>query len=150
MALKKILRSVASIISGLIFILPVVSGAENPLGQTLQINTNFDSLKGNPTWLLVIRNTQTGEILPYMYEIKNSDNFWIALSYGRNYRIVSSRLQFESSKSISNFCNLEDGVISGKSYVIRLSGNLRPGGNDYECHTIKFKDYNFQMPADSG
>jgi hypothetical protein len=145
MALKKFLRHAALIISGLILILPAVVKAENPFGQTIQINTHFDSLKGNPTWLLMIRNIQTGEILPYLYEIKNFDNFWIALSYGRDYRIVASKLQFESSKSIANFCHLEDGVLSGKSYVVRLSGNLKPGGRDYECHTIKFKDYDFPM-----
>jgi hypothetical protein len=143
MAPKNLICRAVILLLCLVNILPLKASAENPLGQTLQINTHFDSLQGHPTWLLMLRNVETGEVLPYLYEIKNYDNFWMALSYGRNYRIISSKLQFESSKSISNFCHLEDGIISGKSYVIYLSGNLRPGGRDYVCHTSKFKNYDF-------
>jgi hypothetical protein len=145
MAIKKNLCLLGLLCTFLLNTLPNLAHAENPFGQTIQINTHLNSLQGKPTWLLVLRNVETGQVLPYYYEIKNFDNFWIALSFGRNYRITASTLQYEAHKTIQNFCQLQDGIISGKSFVVSLTGDLRPHRNNYQCHVLKFKEYNFPV-----
>lgn len=129
----------------LLCILPVKAQSENPFGQTLQINTHFNRIVGKPNWLLMIRNVETGEVLPYVYEVRNEDNFWIALTFGRSYRIVASNMQWGSNKIIHNFCHLEDGIITNKSYVITLTGKLSPNQNTSECHVIKYKEYSLPI-----
>jgi hypothetical protein len=145
MATKKILCQVGMLYMCLLSILPVKAQPVNPFGQTLQINTTLHALSGHPVWFIELRNEESGEILPYQYEIKDFDNFWLALSYGRSYRIVASVLQFEGHNTIHNFCHIEDGILDGKSYIITLTGNLIPYHNNYNCHATKYKNYSFPV-----
>lgn len=110
------------------------------INQTIQINTHFSSVAGKPSWLLIIRDMNSGEILPYVFDIKNNDNFWIAFSKEHNYRITVSKLKWGHTAVIRNFCHLEDGVISGQSFFITITGNLTPISSQSQCHILKYKD----------
>lgn len=114
--------------------------AEGALGQTLQINTNFSSIKGNPTWLLIVRDSQTGTVIPYLFDIRNNQNYWVAFTYGRSYQVTASRMQFNAKKTINNFCNLENGVLSGKSMFITLSGKLTTNRDTSKCSVLKYSN----------
>ena len=111
---------------------------EQPLGQTLQINTHFTAVYGKPTWLLIIRNMTTGKILPYLYDIRNEDNYWIALTEGQVYRVTVSTLTWGPFAKIHNFCHLENGILIKKSMFITLTGKLSPDTKRFQCHIIPY------------
>lgn len=143
MAIKKIRAALflATLLAGL----PVY--AENSLEQTqtLQIYTNFKSIIGKPSWLLIIRDVDTGLVSPYLFDIRNNDNFWVAFTYGHNYRITASTLQFDGCAEIKNFCRLENGIISGKSMYMTLSGMLTPDPHTLTCNVMKYGDTKFTI-----
>jgi hypothetical protein len=123
----------------------IPANAGSSLGQSIQINTRFHSVIGNPVWLLILRNADTGVVMPYLYDVRNNDNFWIAFSYGRNYIITASTLKFGPFAVIHNFCHLENGVLSGKSMIITLTGDLTPSPRTSKCRILKYNDYPFPM-----
>lgn len=119
--------------------------AENPLGQTLQIYTHFKKILGKPSWLLIVRDVDTGQVSPYLFDLKHNDNFWVAFTYGHSYRVTASTVKFGAFAEINNFCNLEDGILSGKSMYITLSGSLTPDRNTSKCFVSKFHEDNFTI-----
>ncbi len=142
--------AIKSIRSGFFFMIlwaALSAYAQNDLSQTqtLQIYTNFKSIWGKPSWLLIIRDVDTGLVSPYLFDIQKNDNFWVAFSYGHNYRITASVLQFPGCAEIKNFCNLENGIISGKSMYMTLSGVLSPNPFMLKCHVMKYADSNFTI-----
>ena len=141
MILRKSLTLLWFLLSGWI----AVSYADTPLGQTLQINTRFKSIIGKPIWTLVVRDVDTGVVIPYMFEIKNNQNFWVAFTFGHNYRVTSSQLKFGPFAIISNFCQLENGILSGKSMILTLSGDLTPSPKSSKCHVLKYNDNAFPI-----
>lgn len=130
----------------LIFSLPSFADGDPALvldsirGQTLQIQTHFRSVFGSPTWLLIIREVQTGRILPYQFDIEKNNNFWVALTAGRFYQVTVSELTFGPYAVIKNFCHLQNGIISGKSMWIVLSGDLTPNRWQHQCRISKYRD----------
>lgn len=114
-------------------------------GQTLQINTRFSSVIGKPTWLLIIRNERTGKIIPYMFDIRNNDNFWLAFTDGDTYRITVSNLKWGPYAIINNFCCLENGILIRKSMILTLKGKLSPYRWSSTCHVTKYKDMPFPI-----
>ncbi len=119
----------------------VLASAQNSLGQVIQINSNFRSVIGSPTWLLIIRNEDTGQVFPYLFDVKNKDNFWLAFTYGRTYRITASKLTFGTYAVIHDFCHLEEiGILAGKSMIITLKGDLTPSPTTFNCNVIRFED----------
>jgi hypothetical protein len=145
MAKIKFLCQVGLLSLCLLCILPVKAESLNPFGQTLQISTHLSALVGKPTWLIMLRNVDTGEVLPYLYDVREYDNFWIALSFGRSYRIEASNMQWGSNIVIRNFCHLEGGVFTNKSFIITLSGKLSPNQNLSHCDVIKYKEYSLPV-----
>lgn len=119
-------------------IIPLPSYSQQPIGQTLQVNTHFKSVIGNPTWLLIIRDVNTGVVLPYLFDIRNNDNFWVAFTSGRSYRITASTLKFGPFAKINNFCCLENGIITDKSFWITLTGELSPNPKSSKCNVTKY------------
>lgn len=113
--------------------------AQIPFGQVIQINTHFRSVMGDPTWLLIIRDVNSGVVFPYIYDIHDTDNFWLAVSYGRSFRITASTLKFGPFAVIHNFCLLENGILSGQSMIVSLSGDLTPYRGSSRCHVTKYK-----------
>lgn len=121
--------------------------AQNSLDQTqtLQIYTQFRYIVGAPTWLLIIRDVDTGLISPYVFDIRNNDNFWVAFTYGHNYKVTASTLTFGRFAVIKNFCNLENGILSGKSMYMTLTGILTPDPKSLRCRVIKYSDTKFTI-----
>lgn len=126
------------------------------LGQTIQINTRFHTFVGRPSWLLIIRDVDHGQNIPYLYDIERGKNFWLAFTVGRNYLITASILSFSPytnkpyrTKKIVNFCNLEshDHIIRGRSLVITIQGNLTPIPGSYTCSVQSYEDANFTIVA---
>jgi hypothetical protein len=143
MALKNLCR--AGLLS-LSLLAMIPANAELGLGQTIQIETYLQSIIGAPTWTLILRNEDTGEIVPYMYDIVNYNSFFIALSYARSYRVVASTMQFQYA-TFQNFCHLEGGTISNESYIIRITGSLSPDRHAFRCRSSKFKNYSLPIAA---
>lgn len=123
--------------------------AETPLGQTLQIYTRFQSIIGKPSWLLIVRDVDTGQVSPYLFDLKHNDNFWVAFTYGHSYRVTASTLKFGAYAVINNFCRLENGILSGKSMMITLSGKLSPDPASSTCHVMKYSDVPFTVTNES-
>lgn len=128
-------------------------------GQTIQITTRFHSFVGKPSWLLVIRDLDHDESVPYLFDITRGEDFWVAFTYGRNYLITASTLQIESYKSwrnsyknykIHNFCNLESHgrIQRGESMFVTITGDLSPNTDTYTCNILKFTDANFVVVPD--
>lgn len=118
-------------------------------GQTIQINTRFKSYLGKPVWLFIIRDIDHNQNIPYVFEINNGNNYWVAFTYGRNYVIEASNLQIEvyqpkyntyKNYRISNFCHLESNgrIMKGESMTITITGKLTPNSNSYSCHVTSY------------
>lgn len=126
------------------------------LGQTIQIYTRFHSFVGQPSLLIIIRDLDHDQNIPYVFDITRGDNFWLLFTYGRNYLISVSNLQISTYKSryndfgeykINDFCHLEShGRISrGESMTITIDGDLSPNPNSITCHITKYQDSNFSV-----
>ena|SRR3990167_3243662 len=127
---------------------------DNGVGQTIQINTRFHSFTGKPSWLLIIRDIDHNENIPYIFDIRRGTNFWVAFTYGRNYLISASTLQFSPyrrnpyrQKKINNFCQLESHgrIQRGSSLYITITGDLSPDTTTFTCHVSKYKDTQFTI-----
>jgi len=113
--------------------------------QTLQIRTNFSTFVGKPTWLLVLRDTETGLVSPYVFDIRNKDNYWVAFSFGHFYKITASILTFGPMAKIQNFCHLENGILSGISMYMTLTGTLTPDPKTFQCHVTQYSHFTFPI-----
>lgn len=130
------------------------------VGQTIQIYTQLHSFIGKPSWLLIVRDLDHNQNLPYLFDIQTGNNFWVAFTYGRNYLITVSRLQFApyrrwpyKTRNINNFCDLESNgrIIKGQSIYITIKGDLTPTRDTFTCHVSNYSDANFTIvnPANS-
>jgi hypothetical protein len=118
------------------------------LGQSIQIYTQFQSFIGKPSWLLILRDIDHGQVIPYVYDITKNDNFWLAFSYGRNYKITVSQLNFYPyGIKIDNFCGLVDGrIMRGESMYMTIRGDLTPRRRwSIDCHVMRYPDFNFTV-----
>lgn len=131
--------------------IPFVSYADDGLGQLIHINTRFSSLVGRPSWLIVIRDIDHGQNLPFIYDITRSENAWVLATSGRNYEILASTLQFApyrydvknnryTQRTVNNFCGLESRgrIIRGESMTITVSGRLTPNTNTFSCNVLRY------------
>jgi len=112
--------------------------AQLPRGQVLQINTKLKNIMGSPTWLLEIKDEDTGTIIPYIYDFEYENNSWLAFSQGHSYRIIASTLKFGPHAFLHNFCHLENGVIKGKEMSIYITGDLTPLAKTSRCHVAQY------------
>jgi len=120
----------------------------NGLGQTIQINTDFRSAISKASWTLIIRDIDHNQVIPYVYDIDQGTNYWMAFTYGRNYLITVSELTFyPSDRKIKNFCGLESmgAVERGTSMQIQLSGRLSRNPDTFNCNVLKYADSNFNI-----
>jgi len=126
---------------------PVYAEHLEPTEQTqvVQIYTNFKSVVGNPEWVLIVRDVDTGLVVPYLFEVKNQDNFWLAFTYGHNYKITASTLKFGEHAKINNFCELENCMLSGKSLYMTLTGTLTPDPRLLKCNVMKYAGSKFTI-----
>jgi hypothetical protein len=126
----------------------------NPLGQTIEIDTRFQSFEGNPIWTLIIRDLDHDQNIPYIFDVRSGGNHWVAFTYGRNYLISASSMQLETYQSrynkyknyrLKNFCQIESHgrIIRGESMHIVLEGNLSPYTDSFTCNVSTYPDGNF-------
>lgn len=124
------------------------------LGQTIQINTRLHSFVGKPSWLLIIRDIDHNQNIPYLFDVTRGKDFWIAFTFSRNYLITVSNLQFSPyknmpwrSKRTNNFCHLESNgrIIRNLSISVTIEGALSPNTNGYTCHVSYFSNPNFTV-----
>ena len=68
MEIKKMVTIFMFILS--LFFQNSISFALNSLAQTqtLQIYTHFQTFIGKPTWLLIVRDVETGLVSPYIFQ----------------------------------------------------------------------------------
>ena len=117
-------------------------------GQTIKIRTNLRSWAGSPTWLLIIRDVDHNQVIPYMFDISKGANFWVAFSYSNNYLVTVSELTFHPyERKIRNFCNLESmGAIQrGTSMDVHIQGNLTQNTDTFTCNVLKYTEPSFTI-----
>jgi hypothetical protein len=144
----KILLSLALAAASTLTILNASAQKMDNFGQVIQIQTNLTSFIGKPTWLLIIRDLDHGQNIPYVYDLTSVTNFWIALSFSKDYVIIASEMTLNPyDKKIRNFCNLESmGAIQhGTSMSVELTGRLSRNTNLYTCHAAKYPDTGSSM-----
>jgi hypothetical protein len=135
------MRKKISLLASLILLLAGPVQAEDDFGATLQIYTRLRSFIGKPSWLLVIRDEDHDQTIPYVFDIERGQNVWLAFTYGAHYQIVASTLQVSIQYTINDFCHLESGsfVIQGESMYISLEGDLSPDARTYTCRVSRYK-----------
>ncbi len=118
------------------------------LGQVLKINLNLQRFIGKPSWLIVIRDVDHGQNIPYLFDIKQNQDYWIALTYGHDYYVVASEIAMNPyDKKITNFCDLESmgAIHRGTSMDIMVSGKLTKNPDTVTCRVLKYTDPNFNI-----
>lgn len=134
----------------------VFAYADDGLGQTVQITTRLHSFVGKPTWVLIIHDLDHNQNIPYLFDIRKGENFWVAFTYSKNYVITASNLRISTYRSrfnkyrtyeIKNFCHLEShGRINrGESMFVTIKGNLFPCDDSYTCCITKYPDTHFTI-----
>jgi len=117
--------------------------------STIEIRTRFASFVGKPSWLLTIRDVDSGETYPHLFDISKGENNWVIPTHGYNYLITVSNLRFNTYDAkyndyrqyeIKNFCGLESRgrIVHGKSALIIIDGNLSKNSNGYRCKIQRF------------
>jgi hypothetical protein len=145
---KKIIACIGLLFS---LCLAPVCAENGDRGQIIQINTRFHSFLGKPSWLLVIRDLDHGENIPYLYDIERGENTWFALTYGKNYLIIASTLQISTYGSrlnrfkkytIHDFCHLESQgrIIRGQSLYLTIDGDLTQHEDTVNCEISRYTD----------
>lgn len=127
---------------------PGATQPQGDFGQVIEINTRLHTFLGKPTWLLIIRDVDHGQNIPYMYDFRKGTNAWLALTYSNNYLIIKSELVFNPyDKKVKNFCGLESmGRIQRfTSMRINITGDLDPNTSRFNCNVLKYKDPNFSI-----
>lgn len=128
----------------------------NGIGQTIQVSTRFHSLVGKPSWLVIIRDLDHNQNIPYVFDIKKGENFWVLYTYGRHYLITVSELQISTYQSryntfrrykVKNFCHLESNgrIQRGTSMYITINGDLTINRDTYSCHVSSYADPSFTV-----
>lgn len=139
-----------------LFSMSAYAQTDDGLGQTIQIYTRFHSFVGKPSWLLIVRDLDHGDNIPYLFDITKGNNYWVAFTFSRNYLISASHLQISSYQPrfneyrnfrINNFCDLESEgrIIRGKSIYITIDGDLSPYSDTYTCNVSEYADTNFTI-----
>lgn len=120
-------------------------------GQVIKVNTRFRSFIGKPSWLIVVRDLDKGENIPYLFDIDRGENFWLIFTMGRDYLIVASEMQISTFRSryntyglhkINDFCHLESHgrIIHGESMEVSITGNLTYDPSTVQCHVTRYPE----------
>jgi len=123
----------------------ILANAYNPLGQTIQIHTALSSIVGRPSWLIIIRDINNGQVLPYLFDITDRDNVRVFFTFGQAYQITASHLQFNDHTLLSNFCGLNGSLFINHSLFITIKGKLTPNPNTFHCNILSYIDTTFTI-----
>lgn len=100
-----------------------------------------DDMIGKPTWIMVLRDRNSGITSPYLFDFRKGDNFWLALSPGRQYEIIISNLRFYPFVAeYKNFCGLEKKRLSNESISVEMTGKLTPKRNTLKCRWMQYQN----------
>lgn len=123
----------------------------NGLGQTIQINARFDQVVGKPQWLLIVRDLDHGQVIPYLFDVTPGEHFWVAFTYSRHYLITASTVHFEPyrERHLNDFCQLESHgrIIRGQSLYVTVEGRLSPNVEGFRCDVSRYADAPFTVTA---
>jgi hypothetical protein len=148
MAIKKICQ--IALLSACVFNIFSAHAQDSPFGQTFQINTHLNSFVGKPSWLIILRNVNTGQVLPFLYDFNSTENFWLGFTFSSAYQVTVSDLEFGPPNAvIHNFCHLQDGILDHESFTVTLSGDLTPNRRTSLCHIFKYKNFSFPIVESS-
>jgi hypothetical protein len=154
--LKKLL-TILLILSASLMAGQSIAVNQDDIGQTIQINTRFSAFTGRPSWLLIIRDLDHNENIPYVFDVKRGENTWVVYTRSKHYLVLVSTMQFAPYlrdpyriKKINDFCHLESHgrIQRGTSMYITLSGILSPYAADYDCQVQKYADPSFTVVND--
>lgn len=126
----------------------LLAGDANNTGQILKINLNLQRFIGKPAWLIVIRDVDHNQNIPYLYDITRNQDYFVALTYGHDYYVVTSEMTLNPyDVKIRNFCGLESmgAIHRGISMDIMVSGKLTKNRNLVSCRVLKYVDPNFNI-----
>lgn len=143
MSVKKIIK--LGLLSSLFFLSPLAQAQLEQIKHIIEIHTKLTSIVGRPTWLIVLRDMNSGHILTFMYDFILYENDWVAYSKNRKYRVVSSSLKFGPDIVINNFCGIQDGILEGTSMYITLIGAITPDPTTAKCKVLKYNDVGFTV-----
>ena len=107
----------------------------------IEIDTYLHDIDGRPIWTLILRDMTSGQVLPYLFDLRKHDNHWIAFSLSHTYRVIASRVQFDNNQEVNNFCNLEDGILRSESMTVTITGSFSPDLQGVDCQIQKYKTY---------
>src|SRR5579862_8512330 len=85
-----------------LFFLSINAGlaqSEDNVLQLINIETHLHSFVGKPSWLLMIRDLDHNENVPYLFEIRRGENFWVAPIASQHYLILASTLKIHTYRS---------------------------------------------------
>lgn len=126
------------------------------LGQTVLITTHLDHFVGLPTLLLIIRDIDDGINIPYLFDIRQGDNAWVAITYGHDYLITASKLtivkyepRYNAYRNFvtNDFCHLQSSgrIHRGTSMSVEVTGDLSPNRNLYNCNVTVYPNSNYTV-----
>lgn len=142
--LQMILLSFAALVSS------ISAQPINSFGQTIQIHTNLHSFVGKPSWLLIIRDVDHNQVIPYLFDFEQNDNAWMAFSYSKNFIITTSELTISPyGRKFRNFCNLESmgSIQRNTSIDVYITGKISRTPGTYSCRVLKYPEANFNIAS---
>lgn len=110
------------------------------MSQTIQIYTHLNKIAADSSWLLIVHDTDSSAVYPYVFNMNNKDDYFLIFTNARNYRLVSI-LQFDFYRfKINNFCQLPTDKITGQSLIIKITGTLTPDPMTSKCYIMKYRN----------
>lgn len=108
----------------------------------IRIYTHIDdTMIGKPSWVIVLRDRDTGITEPYLFDFRKGDNFWIALSPAKQYEVTISNLRFHPFPAeFKNFCGLEKKKLNNQSISLELTGKLTPQRHTLKCKWMQYRN----------
>ena len=120
----------------LLLCLLLLAAPSLPAKSIIQIESRLQKIQNYPSWLILLRNADDGSVIPWLYDFHTP--YWLIFPEGHDYQILASEMRFNGKEVLHNFCDLQDGVLSGKSMQIVLSGSLMPASETLRCHVIHY------------
>jgi len=106
----------------------------------IQIEGQLKEIKANPSWFILLRNVDTGSIVPWMLDLQGPFVHWSVFPEGHDYQIIASEMRFNDNTVLHNVCDIEDGIVSGRSLQITLKGQLTPTSDTFDCRKMSWSD----------
>lgn len=102
--------------------------------NTISMGTQLSQIDDYPTWLIELRNFETGSLVPWQYNFqKYANNQWIVIPEGAEYQITASEIHFLNGAVFYNVCDLEHRTFLHQSIALDLSGQLTPESATLLC-----------------